>query len=183
MACIAIIITIMVLELKVPHGADWPALAACCRCSELCAELHLSSASTGTTTITCCTPSRTSTARILWANLHLLFWLSLIPVRDRVDGRESPGADTHRDLWRRPADGRRSPITCCRRRSSPDRARNRCWQRRSARIRRARFRRVLYLAGIALAFVSPWSRSALYVLVALMWLIPDRRIERTLREG
>jgi hypothetical protein len=38
---------------------------------------------------------------------------------------------------------------------------------------------VIYAAGIALAFVEPWGAIALYVAVALMWLIPDRRIERT----
>jgi len=42
---------------------------------------------------------------------------------------------------------------------------------------------LLYAAAIVLAFVSPWLSIALYVLVAVMWLIPDRRIERVLREG
>ena len=42
---------------------------------------------------------------------------------------------------------------------------------------------MLYLAAIFLAFVSPWISNAIYALVACMWLIPDRRIERTLRES
>ena len=42
---------------------------------------------------------------------------------------------------------------------------------------------LLYAAAIVLAFVSPWLSIALYVLVAVLWLIPDRRIERVLREG
>jgi uncharacterized membrane protein len=41
----------------------------------------------------------------------------------------------------------------------------------------------VYLAGIALAFVQPWASMALYALVAIMWLVPDRRIEKALREG
>ena len=41
---------------------------------------------------------------------------------------------------------------------------------------------VLYGAAIGLAFVNPWISSAIYVLVALMWLIPDRRIENAIRE-
>jgi uncharacterized membrane protein len=41
---------------------------------------------------------------------------------------------------------------------------------------------ILYIAGIAAAFVSPWLSIALYVLVAIMWLVPDRRIEDMLRE-
>ena len=77
---IAIIITIMVLELKAPHerrlARARPLLPVFLT---LCAELCLSSASTGTTIITCCTRRTGSTAAILWANLHLLFWLSLIP--------------------------------------------------------------------------------------------------------
>ena len=42
---------------------------------------------------------------------------------------------------------------------------------------------VLYIAGIAVAFVSPWLSIALYALVAVMWLVPDRRIESMLRQG
>ena len=77
---IAIIITIMVLELKVPHGSRLgSAAAAVAGLPQLRAELHLSSASTGTITTTCCTRSQHVNGRILWANLHLLFWLSLIP--------------------------------------------------------------------------------------------------------
>ena len=40
----------------------------------------------------------------------------------------------------------------------------------------------LYLAGIVLAFVSPWLSIAIYVLVALMWLVPDRRIEKAIAQ-
>jgi uncharacterized membrane protein len=41
---------------------------------------------------------------------------------------------------------------------------------------------VLYLTAIALAFVAPWAAQAIYALVALIWLIPDRRIERAIRQ-
>ena len=77
---LAIIITIMVLELRVPHGADARRLApAGARCSSATCSASSISGSTGTTTTTCCmSPARVNGA-ILWANLHLLFWLSLVP--------------------------------------------------------------------------------------------------------
>ena len=78
---IAIIITIMVLELKVPHGDRL--VARCDRILPGFPKLRpvssSTSASTGTTTTTCSTSSSASMAPMLWANLHLLFWLSLIP--------------------------------------------------------------------------------------------------------
>ena len=55
---------------------------------ELCVELRLSSASTGTITTICCRRRQRSRPAILWANLHLLFWLSLFPFATAVDGRE-----------------------------------------------------------------------------------------------
>ena len=85
---IAILITIMVLELKVPHGETLDALSRWCRCSSATCSVSSTWASTGTTIITCCTPAGASTGSVLWANLHLLFWLSLIPFHDRLDGRE-----------------------------------------------------------------------------------------------
>ena len=77
---IAIIITIMVLELKVPHGADSP---RCSRCSRCCLSYVLSFVYVGIYWnnhhhMLHATRAR-STAPILWANLHLLFWLSLFP--------------------------------------------------------------------------------------------------------
>ena len=42
---------------------------------------------------------------------------------------------------------------------------------------------MLYLAGIALAFVSPWFSISIYMLVAVIWLVPDRRIEKAIRES
>ncbi len=86
---LAIIITIMVLELKVPHGADAAALRPLLPIffSYVLSFVyigiywnnhhHLLHA------------AHQVNGRILWANLHLLFWLSLVPVRDRLDGRES----------------------------------------------------------------------------------------------
>ena len=123
-----------------------------------------------------------STGAILWANLHLLFWLSLVPFATGVDGREP--------VRRRPR--RRSTASCCSRPAiayyaAADgdhprrRGRTRCSRARSAATSRARSRRCCTPPGIGLAFVNQWLSMAIYVAVALIWLVPDRRIERTMR--
>ncbi len=77
---IAIIITIMVLELRAPHGTDWSILRPLMPVlPQLCARASSTSASTGTTTTTCCTPPGKISGGVLWSNMHLLFWLSLVP--------------------------------------------------------------------------------------------------------
>ncbi len=76
---IAIIITIMVLELKVPHGTDLAALVPMIPKFLGYVLSFVTSASTGTTTITCCRPTKQVSGGILWANLNLLFWLSMFP--------------------------------------------------------------------------------------------------------
>src|SRR5215211_5119253 len=119
---IAIIITIMVLELKVPHGSDWSALAnlAPVFASYVLSFLYLA---------------------IYWNNHHYLMQRAIVAHH----GGESPlaralGGDIK---------GKISPV--------------------------------LYIAAIVLAFFVPWAAHAIYVLVALMWLVPDRRIERALQ--
>ena len=95
------------------------------------------------------------TGGILWANLHLLFWLSLFHFTTAWVGENhlapTPVAVYGFVLLRRPLH-----ISFCSVPSSGNKA------------------------AIPLAFVSPWIASGLYVFVALMWLVPDRRIERVL---
>ena len=109
---IAIIMTIMVLELKVPHGADLerPAAAAA-GVPELRPELRASSGSTGTTTTTCCRSSERVNGAILWANLHLLFWLSLIPFATAWMGENHFASVADGALRRGAAAVRRSPTS------------------------------------------------------------------------
>ena len=115
---VAIIITIMVLELKVPHGTSLRDLAPMAP-TFLCYGLsfiyvgiywnnhhHMLQA------------ARSVNGPILWANMHLLFWLSLSPL--------------------------------------------------------------FYITAIVSTFIVPWVAQALYVAVALVWLVPDRRIENAL---
>ena len=139
---IAIIITIMVLELKVPHGDGFAALApAAAGVPELRAELRLSSASTGTTTTTCSIPPNKSTAASCGRTCTCLFWLSLVPFVDRMDGRESFCARAHRGLWRRAADGGHRVLRSCSALSSPVKAVTRSLRPPSGTIGRESFPR------------------------------------------
>ena len=176
---IAIIITIMVLELKVPHGDGLAALAPLIPVllsyllsfiyigifwSNHHHMLHLADRSTGS---------------MLWANLHLLFWLSLVPFTTGWMGENHftplPTAAygivllmasiaflilQHRII------ASQGEISRLKRAVGGD------WK--------GKFSTVLYLAAVFLAFLSPWMAIAIYVFVALMWLIPDRRFERAL---
>jgi uncharacterized membrane protein len=175
---IAILITIMVLELRVPHGADWHTLAgvapsfAAYVMSFIYLAIYWNNHHHLLHTV-----SRVD-GLILWANAHLLFWLSLIPAATAWwgDNLAAPvpvavygvvlfmpaiayyllqQAILHRH-------GRHSVLA-----------------EALGRDLKGKLSPVLYAAGIGLAFVYPWLSIALYVLVALMWLVPDRRIENT----
>ena len=141
---IAIIITIMVLEFKVPEGADWRALRPL---APIFLTYVLSFVYVGIywNNHHHLFHAAARHGAVLWANLHLLFWLSLDPVRDRLDGRQPPGACR-----------RRSTASCCSWRQSaywilqqtimaaagPDSR----WRSRSAATSRACFDR-LYASG------------------------------------
>lgn len=176
---IAIIITVMVLELKVPSGEDLaslrplvPALLAYVMSFVYLGiywnnHHHLLQA------------ARQVNGNILWANSHLLFWLSLIPWGTHWMGQ------THFALW--PVvlygvvlalaavayfilahalvsqHGKSSTIALA-----------------LGADRKGKLSIVLYLAAIALAFAQPLLAVAVYTLVALIWLVPDRRIEHLL---
>jgi uncharacterized membrane protein len=178
---IAIIITIMVLELKVPHGADWAAL-------QNLLPVFLSYVLSFTYIAiywnnhhhllhTC----KRVNGTILWANTHLLFWLSLIPFATAWLG-ESHVAPLPTALYGvallMPAIAYNVLQTAIVRVNGADSSLAKAL---GADVK-GRISPFLYLAGIGLAFVSPWLSIALYALVALFWLVPDRRIERAIAE-
>jgi uncharacterized membrane protein len=174
---IAIIITIMVLELHVPHGSDTSALAAIAPSfltyvlSFIYVGIYWNNHHHLLHTVT------RVDGLILWANLHLLFWLSVIPVATAWAGQNlaaplptaiygvallMPGIAYVLLQWaivRR--QGKRSALA-----------------EALGRDVKGKMLPILYGAGIVLAFVNPWISIALYVLVAIIWLVPDRRIER-----
>ncbi len=179
---IAIIITIMVLELKVPHGADWHALAGVAPhfmiyvLSFIYLAIYWNNHHHLLHTV-----SRVD-GLILWANANLLFWLSLIPVTTAWLG-ENPLAPiptaTYGAALLMPAiaylllqlailhrHGRQSVLA-----------------RALGRDLKGKLSPFLYLAAIGLAFVVPWVSVAVYVGVAIIWLVPDRRIEKVLPQG
>ena len=175
---LAIIITIMVLELKVPHGADWAALSALLPVflSYVLSFVyvgiywnnhhHLLHASHGIN------------GAIMWANMHLLFWLSLIPFATGWMGEnhfaELPVAVYGVSLLM-PALAYYVLQRCIVRANGADRA----LAEALGRDIKGKLSPLFYIAGIGLAFVDPRISCALYIAVALLWLVPDRRIEKT----
>jgi uncharacterized membrane protein len=177
---IAVIITILVLELRAPHGADWSAIVPLVPAfiSYVLSFVylgiywnnhhHLLQAATRVT------------GTVLWANLHVLFWLSLIPFTTGWMGENDfawlPVAVYGFNLMMAGLAYyvlERSLIAA---------------QGKDARLAMAVGAEIkgwvsvaFYFAGILAAwFWTPWVALGLYAFVALMWLIPDRRIERVL---
>ncbi|HTH34858.1 MAG TPA: TMEM175 family protein [Xanthobacteraceae bacterium] len=179
---IAIIITIMVLELKVPHGADWAALKSLAPnlvayvLSFVYLAIYWNNHHHMLHTVT------RVDGLILWANSHLLFWLSLIPAATAWMGENFlsplPTAIYGATLLM-PA----IAYFLLERAIVHQQGRDSVLASAIGRDLKGKLSPLLYAAAIVLAFVSPWLSIALYVLVAVMWLIPDRRIERVLREG
>ena len=178
---IAIIITIMVLELRAPHGPDLGALRPLLPVflsyvmSFVYVGIYWSNHHHLLQTV------ERVTGGMLWANLHFLFWLSLVPFVTAWLG-ENGGA------WPTALYGivmllagaaywilERTIVACHGRDSTLASA--------VGRDMKAGVSIALYAAAVALAFVSYRLSAALYASVALMWLVPDRRIEAATRRA
>ena len=120
---------------------------------------------------------------ILWANMHLLFWLSLIPFTTGWMGEnnfaELPAA-VYGVSMLMPAVAYFVLQGCIVRANGADRTSR---GRAGPGHQRENLRSSICVAGIGLAFVNHWLACAAYVLLASLWLIPDRRIERTIERG
>lgn len=176
---LAVIITIMVLELHVPHGTDLTALQPLIPIflSYLLSFVflgiywnnhhHLFQA------------VEHVNGRVLWANLHLLFWLSLIPLVTSWIGESSlapwPVALYGVVLWMS-AIAYYFLASALLALHGNDSVLAAALGRKSKEI----LSLVIYTAAVALAFIVPPVSIALYVVVAIIWLIPDMRIEKTL---
>ena len=176
---IAIIITIMVLELKVPHGAELadlqplvPAFISYVLSFVMLGiywnnHHHLLQA------------VRHVDGRVLWANLHLLFWLSLIPVGTGWMG-ENNFALLPTALYGVPLMLAGIAYYLLVRALITSHAENEALAKAVGGDAKGKLSIIIYALAIPLAFVRAWIALALYVLVAIIWLVPDRRIEKTL---
>jgi uncharacterized membrane protein len=176
---IAIIITIMVLELKVPHGTDLAALVPMIPkflgyvLSFIYVGIYWNNHHHLLHT------TKQVNGGILWANLNLLFWLSMFPIVTEWAG-ENYAASVPTALYgvvlllaavaywllQRQIIAAQGPQSLLRRAVGHD--------------MKGKISPLLYALGIGAAFWATWLAQALYLLVALLWLIPDRRIENAL---
>ncbi len=179
---IAILITIMVLEMKIPTGSDWAAFAPLVPMllTYLLSFIYLGIYWNNHHHMLHATS--TVTGGILWANLHLLFWLSLVPeATEWVDvtnyapiptalyGVVLLMAGAAYKLLQQLIIRSQGPDSLLQRAVGGD------WKGKASLV--------LYATAVALAFVKAPVAVALYALVALLWLVPDRRIERVLIKG
>jgi uncharacterized membrane protein len=177
---LAIVITIMVLELKAPHGVDLSVLRPLIPVFFSYVLSFIYIAIYWNNHHHMFHTARHVSAGILWANMHLLFWLSLFPIATAWVGENHmaplPSAAygcvllmaaiayfiLQRAIIRSQGSG-----------SLLAAALGSDWKGKLSPL--------IYLSAIPLAFVSPWISDGLYMLAAALWLIPDRRIERALK--
>lgn len=177
---IAIIITIMVLEMKVPHGENFGALRPLLPVffSYVLSFLYVGIYWNNHHHMLHAT--NRVTGSILWANLHLLFWLSLFPLATGWMGQNhfafAPSAlygfvllmaGVAYFILQQAIITSQGPTSLLRKAIGSD------WKGKLSPL--------LYVAGIVSSLFSSWMAQSIYVFVALMWLVPDRRIERALR--
>jgi uncharacterized membrane protein len=181
---IAIIITIMVLEMKVPHGAEPSALQPLFYVflSYVLSFVYLGIYWNNHHHMLHAT--RRVTGAVLWANLHLLFWLSLVPFVTGWMG-ENHFAPAPTALYGVVLLLAAIAYTILQRTILASEGPGSLLATALGTDLKGKLSPVLYLIAIPLSFVEEAVAGALYVVVALMWLIPDRRIERVIasRQG
>src|SRR6476659_5934328 len=176
---IAILITVMVLELPTPHGTTWAALheSLPVLLTYVLSFVYLAIYWNNHHHMLQATDR--VNGLILWANLHLLFWLSLIPFTTAWMGENSlaaaPVAAYGIVLLAAALAYYALQEAIIRNQGSASllaRAVGRDWKGKASPLG--------YASAIGLSAVSPWLSEAIYVGMALIWLVPDRRLERTI---
>jgi uncharacterized membrane protein len=176
---IAIIITIMVLELKVPQGATFDALRPLL---PVLLSYVLSFAYVGiywNNHHHLLHASERVTGSMLWANLHLLFWLSLFPIATAWAG-ENPDAGAPTALYGLVLLMAAVAYWILQHVIIRSQGADSIVKKAVGGDWKGKVSPVLYVVGIGVAVPVPRLAQAVYLLVALLWLIPDRRIEHTL---
>jgi uncharacterized membrane protein len=178
---LAIIITIMVLELKVPHGEDLASLVPLIPklLSYVLSFVYLAIYWNNHHHMLHVTHK--VNGPILWANMHLLFWLSLIPFATGWMG-ENRFAPVPTAIYGVPLLMAAIAYWILLQRILKAEGPDSVLASAVGDDLKGKGSILLYVAALGLAFVNPVIARAIYVLVALIWLIPDRRIERALAE-
>jgi len=179
---VAIIITIMVLELKVPHGIGLAELRPLLPVflsyvlSFIYVGIYWNNHHHMLQLV------ETVSGPILWANLHLLFWLSLVPFVTAWMGENHLAAAPvalYGGVLIMAAMAYTLLMTLMIRHEGPDSP----LAKAMGRDVKGKLSLAIYAAAIGMAFVQPLVSLGLYVMVAAAWFIPDRRVERTLRSA
>ncbi len=182
-AVIAIIMTIMVLELKVPHDTSWEALwklwpvFLSYAVSFINLGIYWGNHHHLVHTI------KEVRGGILWANLHLLFWLSLIPFATAWMGENNFARNTvivYASLANISGLAYYILLMTIKKCNPGNAALQEVLQKQSKKGLLSNF---LYLAAVAAAFIHPAVSGVFIIMVAVMWLIPDRNIEKTMKEN
>ena len=178
---LAIIITIMVLELKVPHAVELAALKPVLPVllSYVLSFIYLGIYWNNHHHLFQVTEE--VSGGILWANLHLLFWLSLFPFTTAWMG-ENHLAAIPTAIYGFVLLMAAIAYYILQRTIIAKEVRDSLLAQAVGRDWKGKLSPLLYLAAIPLAFVSPWIAGGLYVFAALLWLIPDPRIEREIEK-
>jgi uncharacterized membrane protein len=179
---LAVIITIMVLEMKVPHGSDWESLQPILPVflsyvlSFVYLGIYWNNHHHMLHTV------KRVNGSVLWANLHLLFWLSLVPFVTGWMGENHfaalPTALYGMVLFMA-AMAYWILQNCI---ISSSGGKDALLAKAVGNDRKGKASQLMYVVAIPVAFWNQWLADALYVAVAVMWLIPDQRIERIMAE-
>lgn len=176
---LAIIITIMVLEMKAPHGNSIGELIPLFPVflSYILSFIYLGIYWSNHHHMLHATHN--VTGPVLWANLHLLFWLSLIPFVTGWMGENNFSA-TPSAIYGVVLLMSAIAYRILQQLIIKSQGRNSILKKAIGRDWKGKVSLVLYLTAIALSYWSQWFSISLYLLVALVWLVPDQRIERAL---
>lgn len=179
---LAIIITIMVLELKVPHGDDWESLHHLLPVflsyvlSFIYVAIYWNNHHHMLHTV------KHVNGRVLWANMHLLFWLSLVPFVTGWMGENhfsSLPTATYGVVLFMAALAYWILQNCI---ISAEGGKESLLAKAVAKDYKGKLSILFYAVAVPLAFWTEWVADTIYVLVAIIWLIPDPRIEKVISE-
>ena len=173
---IAILITIMVLELKIPHGVDFESLHPLFPVFITYVLSFIYLGIYWNNHHHMLQAAEHINGKILWANLHLLFWLSLVPFITGWMG-ENYFAPLPTALYGVVLLAAAIAYYILQNLIIAEQGEHSKLRAAIGNDLKGKISPLIYVVAIILAFVNQWISDALYVFVALMWLIPDKRIE------